>query len=93
MYKNTINATHPYPCDICKENPQKAILCSNCTHCQMSHVKCNGTPIMDYNQMTEYNSTLNDEEIENCEWLYVISAKFLKLPKFSLMGLKATLSY
>ena len=24
---------------------------------------------MDYNQMIEYNSTLNDEEIKNCGWL------------------------
>ena len=46
---------------------QKAILCSNCAH--WIHIKCNGTSIMDYNQMIEYNSTLSDEEIENCEWL------------------------
>ena len=59
-----------YPCGICKKNVnknQKAILCLNCTHC--IHIKCNSTPIMDYNQMIEYNSTRNDEEIEYCEWL------------------------
>ena len=70
MYKNTINATHPYPCGICKKNVnknQKAILCSNCAH--WIHIKCKGMSIMDYNQMIEYNSTLSDEEIENYEWL------------------------
>ena len=70
MYKNNINATHPYPCGICKKKVnknQEGIFCSNCNY--WIHIKCNSTSLMDYNQMIEDNLTLSDKEKDNCEWL------------------------
>ena len=49
LYKNTINANHPYPCGICQKNVnnnQKAIECSNCKY--WIHIKCNGTTVDEY---------------------------------------------
>ena len=54
---NTINATHPYPCGICKKNVnnnQKAIECTQCN--QWIDIKCNGTSLEDYNIMLETNN-------------------------------------
>ena len=55
-----VNATHTYPCGICKKNVnknQKAIECTLCK--QWIHIKCNGTSPDDYNRMIEVNYFLN----------------------------------
>ena len=60
-YTNIINANHPYPCGIYQKyvhNNQKAIECTNCKH--WIHIKCNGTSIMDYNQIIVANSNLTE---------------------------------
>ena len=67
---NTINATHPYPCGICKKNVnknQKAIECTQCN--QWIHIKCNGTSLEDYNIMLETNNILSEEEIADLTWI------------------------
>ena len=67
---NTINATHPYPCGICKKNvnkKQKAIECIQCN--QWIHIKCNGTSLEDYNIMLETNNILSEEEIADLTWI------------------------
>ena len=40
-----INATHPYPCGICKKNAIECTLCK-----QWIHIKCNGTSPDDYKE-------------------------------------------
>ena len=67
---NIINATHPYPCGICKKNVnknQKAIECTQCN--QWIHIKCNGTSLEDYNIMLETNNILSEEEIADLTWI------------------------
>ena len=72
LYKNTINATHPYPCGICQKNVnsnQKAILCTNCDH--WIHIKCNGTSLIEYYHMIDDNFSLSEIDIDNKEWFCI----------------------
>ena len=66
----TINANHPYPCGICQKNVnnnQKAI---ECTHCKSwVHIICNGTSVDEYNAIIMKNTLLNENEINEDEWL------------------------
>ena len=67
---NTINATHPYPCGICKKNVNKNQKVIECTQCnQWIHIKCNGTSLQDYNIMLETNNILSEEEIADLTWI------------------------
>ena len=68
-FRFSINATHPYPCGICQKNVnnnQKAIKCSSCN--LWIHIKCNGTPIDEYNDMINNNSSCTDAEIDALVW-------------------------
>ena len=64
------NANHPFPCGICHKNVnnnQKSILCTGCDH--WIHIKCNGTPLEEYNAMIDAISQLTQDEIDSIEWL------------------------
>ena len=70
LFQNVINANHPYPCGICQKNVannQKAILCTSCNF--WIHIKCNGTPVAEYNQIIDDNASLSDDEILKQQWL------------------------
>ena len=87
-YKNTLNATHPYPCGICKKNVnnnQKAISCSNCKH--WIHIKCNGTSATEYNKMIDDNSALSEIEIDELEW-FCNKCQILKTAQIFPFGLE-----
>ena len=62
-----------------------AILCTNCTH--WIHIKCNGTSVVEYNNLMEENSILSDMEIGKKEWL-CNKCKILKTAHISPIGLE-----
>ena len=70
LYKNVINAKHPYPCGICQKNVnnnQKAIECSNCKY--WIHIKCNGTTDDEYRKMVNENDLMSESDIALQKWL------------------------
>ena len=88
MYRNIINAIHPYPCGICQKNVnknQKAILCTNCSN--WIHIKCNGTSDTEYNQIMDNNDVLSEEEIDKIEW-FCNKCRILKTAQIFPFGLE-----
>ena len=69
-HKQVVQANHPYPCGICQKNVninQKAIECTSCR--KWIHIRCNGTPVDDYNKLIDHNWCLTSKQIEDEPWL------------------------
>ena len=68
-YQNVIKAQHPYPLlHLSKECKCQSEIhfCTSCNH--WVHIKCNGTPVSEYNTMMEANTNLSEYEINNSTW-------------------------
>ena len=66
-----VKASHPFPCIYCHKNVnynQRGLMCSSC-QC-WSHIKCNGTPILEYNELKVICNTFQTQRfMPNNDWI------------------------